>query len=203
MTPSQLLAYLGPAMIFAAVVAAILFAVLRATRAKMSGQLALTLFLALFFLALTQHPFPDRATLDCSTGGVARILQPFATFDHVGRLWRHWQNVPEIGLSAWLGSKIIQAAVMNLILCAAIGAAFARHAPARHPYLAALGLGVLLSGGAEVAQLTGFFGLYPCPWRTFEVDDLIFNISGVVGGFALMRAVLGGGTRPRQPPSTT
>jgi glycopeptide antibiotics resistance protein len=38
-----------------------------------------------------------------------------------------------------------------------------------------------------VAQLTGLFGLYPCAWRTFEVDDLILNIGGLMAGFALMR----------------
>jgi glycopeptide antibiotics resistance protein len=35
--------------------------------------------------------------------------------------------------------------------------------------------------------LTGLFGLYPCAFRTFEVDDLIFNISGLLAGFAMMR----------------
>jgi glycopeptide antibiotics resistance protein len=38
-----------------------------------------------------------------------------------------------------------------------------------------------------VAQLTGLFGLYPCAFRTFEVDDLIFNISGLMAGFAVLR----------------
>lgn len=197
MSASQLLAYLGPALIFAICVTAITYTALRRTRAAISGAQSLTLCLAVFFLALTQHPFPDRATLDCSTGGVAPILRPFATFDHVGRLWRHTQNVPEIGLGAWLGSKVIQAAVMNLLLCAAIGAAFARHLRVRHPYLAALGLGILLSGGAEAAQVTGLFGLYPCPWRTFEVDDLIFNIAGLIAGFALMRRITGSGIQPK------
>jgi glycopeptide antibiotics resistance protein len=51
----------------------------------------------------------------------------------------------------------------------------------------ALGLAVVLSGGAEIAQLTGLFGVYSCPFRTFEVDDLIFNIFGLLAGFAFMR----------------
>jgi glycopeptide antibiotics resistance protein len=47
-------------------------------------------------------------------------------------------------------------------------------------------LAIGLSGGAELAQLTGVFGLYPCAFRTFEVDDLIFNIFGLLAGFAMM-----------------
>lgn len=187
MSPAQLLAYLGLALIYAACATALLFLLLRATHLRIGAPQTLTIFLALFFLTLTQHPFPDRATLDCSAGGVPPILKPFATIDHVARLWVWTQNDPSIWPGKWIGSKVLQAAGMNLVLCAAIGAAFARHAGGRRPWLRALGLGVILSGGAEVAQLTGLFGLYPCAWRTFEVDDLILNIGGLMGGFTLMR----------------
>lgn len=193
MSPAQLLAYLGPALVYAACAVALVSALLWPTRLRLGGPQVLTLFLALFFLALTQHPLPDRAALDCSGGGVAPILTPFATFEHVTRLWRYGQRHPEAGLSVWIGNLAIQAAVMNLVLCAAIGAAFARHAGGRRPWRRALGLGVLLSGGAELAQLTGLFGLYPCAWRTFEVDDLIFNIGGLMAGFAGARAMGFGG----------
>jgi len=187
MTPPALLPYLATAFVYAAFGTAAVAAVLRALGRRVDGPPMLTVFLALFFLALTQHPLPARATLDCTDGGVASILKPFATFDHVGRLWRYWRNVPGIGVTAFATSRVIQAAVMNLVLCAAIGAAYARHAGGRWAWVKAFGLGATLSGGAELAQLTGLFGLYPCPWRTFEVDDLIFNIAGVMGGFALIR----------------
>lgn len=37
----------------------------------------------------------------------------------------------------------------------------------------------------ETAQLTGLFGLYPYAYRTFDVDDLVWNTSGaVIGWFA-------------------
>lgn len=36
----------------------------------------------------------------------------------------------------------------------------------------------------ETAQLTGLFGIYPYAYRTFEVDDIIFNtLGGVLGWF--------------------
>ena len=191
MTPDELLAYLGPAFLYAGGAMLAAFALLRLAGAQVDGRHALTLFLALFFLALTQFPLPDRATLDCSDGGAEAILKPFTTLDHIARLWRWWRNEPGIGLAAWAGSKVIQAAVMNFALCAAIGAAFARHVAGPGAAWWALGLAVLLSGGAELAQLTGLFGLYPCAWRYFEVDDLILNIGGLMAGFALARRWLG------------
>lgn len=187
MTPDELLAYLGPAFLYAGAAALAATAGLRLAGERIGGRQALTLFLALFFLALTQFPLPDRATLDCAGGGAEAILRPFATLDHIGRLWRWWRNEPEIGLAAWVGSKVIQAAVMNFALCAAIGVAFARHVRGPFPAGQTLLLGVVLSGGAELAQLTGIFGLYPCAFRHFEVDDLILNIGGLMAGFLLMR----------------
>lgn len=187
MTIGQLPSYLGPAFLYAGGGSLAASVALRLARARVDGRHALTLFLALFFLALTQFPLPDRAALDCSQGGAEAILRPFATLDHIARLWRWWRNEPGIGLGAWIGSKVIQAAVMNFVLCAAIGAAFARHARGVFPAGQALLLGVALSGGAELAQLTGLFGLYPCAFRHFEVDDLILNIGGLMVGFLLMR----------------
>ena len=186
MTPDEILAYFGPALAYAAIGTALLWPLWRAA-AGAEGSHALTLFLTLLFLVLTQYPLPDRAALDCSGGGVQPILRPFATLDHVRRMWLAQQNDPSIGLARWLGNKVIQAAVMNFTLFALIGAAFARHASGRRPFLATLTFGVLLSGGAELAQLTGFFGLYPCAWRTFETDDLILNMGGLIVGFAIMR----------------
>ncbi len=142
--------------------------------------------LVLFFLTLTQYPLPDPVTLDCSDGGVAPILRPLETLAHIQRMivW-NGSDPDAVTWRTWVGSKILQAAVMNLMLCAAIGAVLARHDSVG--WRGALALAVVLSGGAELAQLTGLFGLYPCAWRTFEVDDLILNIGGLMGGFTLMR----------------
>ncbi len=185
MSPAQLIAYLGPAALIAAAFAALLWLGLRRPFG-LGLRHALTLFLVCFFLTLTQYPLPDRAVLDCSAGGVAPILRPFETFAHIQRMLIWEGNDPAaVTWRSWVGSKVLQAAVMNFLLCAAIGAAFAWQG--RAGWRGALGLAVILSGGAEVAQLTGLFGLYPCAFRTFEVDDLIFNISGLMAGFAALR----------------
>jgi hypothetical protein len=150
-------------------------------------QSTILLSLIIFFLILTQYPLPNAQSLDCSNGGAPVITKPFTTFDHVVRLWRYSQNDSSIGISAWFGSKIIQAAIFNFVLCALIGAVYARNPGNNGHWIKALALGIFLSGGAELAQLTGLFGLYPCPWRQFEVDDLIFNIGGLMAGFAFVR----------------
>jgi glycopeptide antibiotics resistance protein len=51
----------------------------------------------------------------------------------------------------------------------------------------AFACGAVLSLTAEILQLTGLLGFYPCPYRQFEVDDLILNIGGVMAGVALAR----------------
>ncbi|MBZ0293522.1 MAG: VanZ family protein [Anaerolineae bacterium] len=37
----------------------------------------------------------------------------------------------------------------------------------------------------ELTQLTGVYGIYPCPYRFFEVDDLILNTTGALVGYWL------------------
>jgi len=37
----------------------------------------------------------------------------------------------------------------------------------------------------EVTQLTGLYGIYNCPYRLFDVDDLLLNTSGAMLGFAI------------------
>lgn len=35
----------------------------------------------------------------------------------------------------------------------------------------------------EITQITGFYGYYNCPYRLFDVDDLLLNTSGTILGF--------------------
>ena len=55
--------------------------------------------------------------------------------------------------------------------------------------ITALVVGVALSGFVEVTQLTGVWGLYPCAYRVFDVDDLLTNTVGAVLGSLLALAV--------------
>lgn len=42
----------------------------------------------------------------------------------------------------------------------------------------------------EVSQETGLFGLYPGPYRLFDVDDLLLNTAGAVAGYWLTPLLL-------------
>ncbi|MDQ7876797.1 VanZ family protein [Microbacterium sp. QXD-8] len=55
--------------------------------------------------------------------------------------------------------------------------------------ITALVVGFALSAFVEVTQLTGVWGLYPCAYRVFDVDDLLTNTLGAVLGSLLALAV--------------
>jgi glycopeptide antibiotics resistance protein len=142
-------------------------------------------FLVLFFLALALHPFPDRATLACPVPGTEPRLVPFRFAWRMAELAARPAQIPAIVTRIGFGS-----AVMNFLICAAIGAALARWT--RRGAGAAVLFGATLTLGVEFTQLTGLWGLYPCAYRLFDVDDLVLNLAGVVAGFVLARRIARG-----------
>jgi len=54
----------------------------------------------------------------------------------------------------------------------------------------ALGLGFALSLFYETTQITGIYGVYNCPYRIFDVDDLILNSTGALFGFIIAPVIL-------------
>lgn len=132
--------------------------------------------LLLFFLGLTQLPLPDPAAMVCPQTGVLPRLDPLHLF----------RRLSDIAARPWLVLRLsFVAALMNLVLCGLIGAALACWRPAGIVQTAVFG--IVLTLGVELTQLTAFWGLFPCPWRTFDVNDLLLNLSGVLCGFATVR----------------
>ena len=54
----------------------------------------------------------------------------------------------------------------------------------------ALGITFTLTLFYEVTQVTGIYGIYNCPYRIFDVDDLLLNTCGGILGFFIAPAVL-------------
>lgn len=173
--------YLGGAAVYALIAGlAVVLALRLAGRPPGRSGMALV-GLTLFFVFLALHPFPDPARLDCSRGGMAPQFTPFDFLADFRRVIRSGG-----GFSAWLGDVMVASSLMNFALCAAIGLALAG---VTRRWLVALVFAPALSLGIELTQLTGLWGVYDCAWRQFDVDDLILNISGVLSGFALRRAL--------------
>lgn len=184
MTIPGALLYLAGALAYAALPAGAILAVVAVRRGhRPSVGLALLVLFALFILFLGLHPFPERATLDCSDGGVTPLLTPFGFVQGFARLWQ--AGAPP---SVWLHDLSVTSTVMNFVFFAMLGGLLAGQTA--RPGLALLFVAGL-SGLIETAQITALFGIYPCPYRHFEIDDLILNISGGMVGFGLVRAMRG------------
>lgn len=84
---------------------------------------------------------------------------------------------------ALLRSMTVWQLALNLLLFAPLGALLrVRH---RRGVLVAGGVGLAVSLLIELTQLTGVWGVYPCAYRVFDVDDLLANTAGAVLGSLL------------------
>lgn len=138
------------------------------------------LFTTLVFVFLTQHPFPDPGQLTCPVPSGQPQLRPF-------HFWATFARLADqgAGFGDWLHNRTVAATVMNFVVCGVIGLTLLRHTGRLR---VALLFGVGLTLAVELTQLTGIWGLYPCAYRNFNVDDLILNALGVAVGFLLARA---------------
>jgi hypothetical protein len=89
--------------------------------------------------------------------------------------------------SAAAGDPAMLQVLLNVLLFVPLGF-FVRVLGGRGVGTALL-VGVALSGFVELTQLSGVWGLYPCAYRVFDVDDLLTNTLGAVLGSVLALAV--------------
>jgi glycopeptide antibiotics resistance protein len=132
------------------------------------------------FVAMTHLPLPA-AGAECPLPYTNPQLTPF-------KLLRRGNEVITLVYSI--------STFANFLLCALIGALLRRFTGR---VMVAAGLAATLSLAVEISQLTGMFGVYPCSWRQFDIDDLILNSAGVLAGFlaagALLQRMRRGGRR--------
>ncbi|WP_276946832.1 VanZ family protein [Haematobacter massiliensis] len=184
MTSFQIASYLATALLYASLMTMALALVLRIAgrqigrRGMGRGGLLLTVS-TLFMITLALYPFPDRATFTCVPGAVHTQLQPFHFLPSFTRLIQ--TGAP---FSAWVTNLTVSSTIMNYLVCMVIGLALAQ---VTGRWLLAATFAATLTLGIEFTQLTGNWGIYPCPYRLFDVDDLILNFAGVMTGFALWR----------------
>jgi len=180
MTPGELLTYLGGAAGYALTATVVVAAVMRVLAGRWPRPAHAALALAtLFVFALGLHPLPDPAALDCSAGGAEKLLRPFGYLQYYAAFWERQRPLWD-----WLTARAIMAPVMNVLLFVPVGLALGRCARSWRVALV-YGMGVTLF--IELSQLSALWGIYPCPYRRFEVDDLTHNTAGILLGFALAR----------------
>ena len=137
------------------------------------------LWTTLTFVFLTQHPFPAPGSLNCPLVTAAPQLQPFNFVQTITSMGQWYSDPLE-----YLGNRLLAATTMNFLLCVAIGLALVRHVTA---WAWIVVFGVTLTLVVELTQLSGIWGLYPCAYRQFNVDDLLLNALGVICGAALVK----------------
>ncbi|WP_307785424.1 VanZ family protein [Microbacterium hibisci] len=120
----------------------------------------------------TLLPLPDPDTIRCA--GVN--LDFTALVDDIrGAIARR-------GASAATDPAVLQL-LLNVLLFVPLG--FFLRVLGGRGVVTALVAGVAVSGFVELTQYTGVWGLYPCAYRVFDVDDLLTNTLGAVLGSLL------------------
>jgi glycopeptide antibiotics resistance protein len=139
------------------------------------GDLALLVTAAVYGIALwvyTLVPMPDGDSYLCA----GRQLKPFGTIREI--------SAGGGGMVGLLHDAAFLQVALNVALFVPLG--FFVRAILRRGVVATTLLGFGISALIEVTQVTGVWGLYPCPYRVFDVDDLLVNTSGALLGALLM-----------------
>lgn len=177
MGPLVVLGYLAGALAYAGVTASIGLGAARLAGIGVSPGRALLALSALFVVFLALHPFPGPGTLDCAEGGVPPRLTPFQFLDAFIELWRRGA-----GLGVWATDLTVTSTIMNVVFFALVGAALRTET---RSWAVAAGFACALTAFIEASQATGLWWIYDCPYRQFDVDDLMLNVAGVLIGFGL------------------
>ncbi|WP_165777509.1 VanZ family protein [Amycolatopsis antarctica] len=138
---------------------------------------------SLALVAYTLLPIPSIDEAWCATQGttIRPQLNPLQMFDDIAKENRGG------GLRDLVTNPAVQQVVFNVALFVPLGA-YLRHYFRRGAVTAIL-IGFAVSLLIELTQLTGNWFLMTCPYRLFDVDDLIANTLGAGIGVLLAPAL--------------
>jgi glycopeptide antibiotics resistance protein len=135
------------------------------------GRTALWAGAAVYFWAIwtyTLVPLPQSDEYRCA----GTNLRPFEFVDEIREA---------VAVSGrYLTDPVVLQVALNVLLFVPLGFLL-RVLGGRGILLAGL-IGLAVSGLIETTQLTGVWGIFPCAYRVFDVDDLIANTSGALIG---------------------
>lgn len=140
-------------------------------------------FYAMTAFFLTILPLPE-ITADFCARRVGKVIPSFFPFRFVKDTFREVHG--NISLFSIVKSSAFMVTVSNVLLLMPLGFFLRYLFQIRYVAIATF-IGLLSSLFFEITQLTALYGLYPCRYRYFEVDDLITNTFGCFIGFVIAR----------------
>ncbi|MBW8352163.1 VanZ family protein [Bacillus sp. IITD106] len=149
------------------------------------------IFYMLSALFLVLLPLPDTRNTCAlqSPDTVHYSLVPFSFIrDMINSSSVVWSQ-PSTYVSLLSQSAFFQAA-FNFLLLLPFGVYLRYFFQQKRFWKRALGLGFALSLFFEITQITGIYGIYNCPYRIFDVDDLLLNSTGALFGFIIAPVIL-------------
>lgn len=144
------------------------------------------IFYLLSAYALVVVPFPDSRE-NCPEGETTERVDHMQTtpFQFV----RDIERESAVVWSDWHTYKVLPSTpafyqlIFNIMLLLPLGVYIRYVFYARRHFWKAIVLGFLVSLFFEVTQLTGLYGWFACPYRLFDVDDIMANTFGSTIGF--------------------
>lgn len=154
------------------------------TLKKRKKQKRIWLFLTYLVgvILLTLFPLPQGPDDFLTLEEPHYILQPFY---FIRRIASHYQGHPKGELFNFLKEDVVTQPFMNFLLFMPFGYFLKKWT--RLSTLKIIFLAFSFSLLIEITQLTSFFGGFSHPYRLFEVDDLIMNTLGGIGGTLFVR----------------
>lgn len=162
---------LWPAVSLAATVPLLLLQYLHYKKVSL-GRMAMLYCFVLYLLVLvgfTIYPLPDNLAAFCQHHHIVPQLTPL-------------QSILEMRTD---GIRAVLQVSMNVLFFVPLGVFLRTMHNWRFTLVVALAFAMSLL--IETAQLTGVFGIYPCSYRLFDVDDLLLNTFGAVLGLVVAR----------------
>ena len=140
-------------------------------------------FYAMTAFFITILPLPE-VSADFCNNRRGRLIPSFFPFRFLKMLTRELRG--NISLFSIVKSPTLMVTAFNVLLLMPLGF-FLRYLFQIKNIGVATMIGFLVSLFYEITQLTALYGLYPCRYRQFEVDDLITNTFGCFIGFLIAR----------------
>lgn len=140
-------------------------------------------FYCLTAFLLTLLPLPELTESFCAFRA-GKVVPELSPFKFVIDTYREVRG--NISLFSIVKSSTFMVTTFNVLLLMPLGF-FLKYLFQIKSIKVAVAIGFLVSLFFEITQLTAVYGLYPCRYRLFQVDDLITNTFGCFIGFIIAR----------------